>query len=168
LANAKQTDAATVRRRYRRWLARLKQAGEQRTLSSALHTAVQHFLKVTSSYGDDLFHCYRIDGLPRTNNDLEHVFGSVRYHERRASGRKVGSAAIVLYGAVRLPAAVFMRTEPVTITMLTAVPHERWRAQRTELERRRQSRCQRYRFRKNPRAYLAHLEEAVCKLTLPS
>lgn len=168
LANADKADAGTVRRRYRRWLVRLKQVSQQRTLSAPLRAAVQHFLKVSRSHGNDLFHCYRIAGLPRTNNAREQVFGSVRYHERRASGRKVGSPAIVLYGAARLPAAVVTRTASVTVAMLASVPHQRWRLQRTELERRRQARCLRYRFRKHPRAYLARLEEVASKLTLPS
>lgn len=123
LTNADKAGANTVRRRYRRWLARLGQVSQQRTLSAPLRAAVQHFLKVSRSYGNDLFHCYRIDGLPRTNNALEQVFGSMRYHERRASGRKVGSPAIVLYGAVRLPAAVVTRITPVTVAMLASVPH---------------------------------------------
>lgn len=37
-----------------------------------------------SSYGANLFHCYQIADLPRTNNALKQVFGSLRYHERRA------------------------------------------------------------------------------------
>jgi hypothetical protein len=137
------------------------------TWSAAVRDAVQHFVKVTRSYGKGLLHCYRIEGLPRTNNDLEQVFGSARYHERRASGRKVASPAIVQYGAVRLPAAIFTRTGCVTVSMLADVPHDRWRAQRTVLEQRRQSRCQQHRFRKNPQAYLVNLEQKAGKLNLP-
>jgi hypothetical protein len=37
---------------------------------------IDHFLKVTRSYWSGLFRCYDIKGLPRTNNDLEQVFGS--------------------------------------------------------------------------------------------
>ena len=59
-----------------------------------------------------LFHCYVVPDLPRTNNDLEHLFGSQRYHERRASGRKTASPAIVLRGEVRLIAAVATRLHP--------------------------------------------------------
>jgi len=32
--------------------------------------------------------CYETADLPRTNNDLEHAFGSRRDHERRARGRR--------------------------------------------------------------------------------
>lgn len=168
LDNADEVDASTVRLRYARWLQRLRQAVRAGTLSAGLCDAVQHFVKVTRSYGKGLFHCYRIEGLPRTNNDLEQVFGSARYHERRASGRKVASPAIVQYGAVRLPAAVFTRTGCVTVSMLAGVSHDRWRRQRIELAQRRQSRCQRLRFRKDPQAYLARLEQEVRKRNLPS
>ena len=44
-----------------------------------LAPALAHFLKVTRSYWPGLFHCYDVPDLPRTNNDLEHVFGAHRY-----------------------------------------------------------------------------------------
>lgn len=44
--------------------------------------------------------------MPRTNNDLEHIFGSARRHERRASGRKGASPAMVVRGSVRVIAAI--------------------------------------------------------------
>ena len=47
--------------------------------------------------------------MPRTNNDLEHVFGTTRYHERRANGRKMASPTLVGRGAVRVVAAVATR-----------------------------------------------------------
>jgi len=51
---------------------------------------IEHFLKVTRSYWPGLFHCYDIQGLPRTNNDLEHIFGQWRHHQRRCTGRCIG------------------------------------------------------------------------------
>lgn len=168
LANADQCGVDTVVQRYQTWLAQLEQDCRSAGVSDSLREAARHFLKVTGSYGADLFHCYRMADLPRTNNALEQAFGSVRYHERRASGRKVASRTLVLSGSARLPAALYTRTQPVTVTMLAAVPHGRWRAARAELEQRRRARCLRYRFRKNPVVYLANLEEACSKLTLPS
>src|SRR3989304_4232864 len=44
--------------------------------------------------------------LPRTNNDLEQLFGSYRWHERRITGRKTASPAFGGRGSVRLPAAI--------------------------------------------------------------
>ncbi|MBV8128581.1 MAG: hypothetical protein JO114_13125 [Planctomycetaceae bacterium] len=49
---------------------------------------LRHFAKVSKSYWPGLFRCDESSELPRTNNDLEHLFGSHRYHERRASGRR--------------------------------------------------------------------------------
>src|SRR3954451_15697204 len=65
--------------------------------------------KVTRSYRPGLFHGYAVPDLPRTNNDLEHEFGSQRYHERRATGRKTASPAAVLRGEARLVAAIATR-----------------------------------------------------------
>jgi len=153
-----------VQRRYEKWLLEL----EQSDVSEALHKSAQHFLRVTRSYGEGLFHCYRITGLPRTNNALEQTFGRVRYHERRASGRKVASPSLVTDGSARVPASLYTRAAPVTVQMLASVPHERWRSRRVELERQHKARRQRCRFRKHPERYLAQLEQGIDKLTLPS
>ncbi len=39
-------------------------------------------------YGPDLLHCYDIPGLPPDNLMLESLFGRLRRHQRRVSGRK--------------------------------------------------------------------------------
>ena len=70
-----------------------------------LASGIVHFLKVTNSYLSGIFHCYSIDGLPRTNNDLEHIFGTVRHHHRRCTGRKVAPASLILRGSVQLVAS---------------------------------------------------------------
>lgn len=70
---------------------------------------VAHFIKVTHSYGRDLFHCYRIADLPRPKNALKQAFGSLRYHERRARGRKVASPPLLLSGCVRMAVSTATR-----------------------------------------------------------
>ena len=168
LANTDGLPADLVAQRYQAWIGRLEQESSDASLPGAVREAASHFIKVTRGYGPDLFHCYRIPGLPRTNNALEQAFGSLRYHERRASGRKVASPSLVLSGCVRMAAAAFTRTHTVTKDMLAAVPHVSWYSQRAALEQRRQSRCLRFRFRKNPVAYLTNLESACDKLIVPS
>ena len=85
----------------------LSEMGKKRREEAAeLQGAVSLFLKVTKSYWKGLFRCYRFPDLPRTNNDLEHCFSSARYHERRASGRRNASPAMVVRGSVRVVAAV--------------------------------------------------------------
>ena len=95
-----------------------------------LQAAVAHFLKVTRSYWSGLFHCYDVAGLPRTNNDLEHLFGRYRHLARRITGRKVVARSFVLRGAVRLVAAVSTQTRAFSGHEL--VPHDpdQWRTLR--------------------------------------
>ena len=125
-------------------------------------------MKVSASYRPGLFHCYRVDGLPRTNNALEQLFGTHRHHERRATGRKTASPALVLRGAVRLVAGVVTRARPVTARELAVADRERWLAPRAGLERRRQARVMRRRFRRDPDAFLTRLEQRLLQPTLPS
>ena len=39
-------------------------------------------------FGDDLLHCFDIPGLPQDNLKVESLFGRLRCHQRRISGRK--------------------------------------------------------------------------------
>ncbi len=107
--------------------------------------------------------------MPRTNNDLEHLFGAHRYHERRCSGRKVASPGLVARGSVRVPAAVATRLRgEVKGADLTPADLDAWRELRTGLERRQAVRAQGRRFRRDPAAYLQRLEDALIKGTLPA
>ena len=99
LNNAAGLDAAAVARRFAGLVAAI---GRHRAKAGALAGAVDHFLKVTRSYRPGLFHGYAVADLPRTNNELEQLFGSYRRHERRATGRKANGSATVLRGPVRL------------------------------------------------------------------
>jgi len=124
-------------------------------------------VKVSRSYWPGLFACYDTPNLPRTNNDMEQLFGSHRYHERRASGRKGGSPGMVLRGSVRLVAGLATRTREVTAADLQADPVE-WKRIRAELEVRRQRRVERRRFRRNPEEYLKSLENKLIQSGLPA
>src|SRR5215210_9169218 len=119
------------------------------------------------SYRPGLFHCYAVPDLPRTNNDLEHEFGSQRYHERRATGRKTASPAVVLRGEARLVAAVATRRQLSSGPDLGRADRGRWKELRQRLDQRRYARTLRTRFRRDPAAYLAELEEKACQLILP-
>ena len=73
---------------------------------------LQQFLQVTRSYWPGLFGCCDSADLLRTNNDLEPTFGSHRYHERRASGRRRASPGLVVMGSARLVAWLATRLRP--------------------------------------------------------
>jgi hypothetical protein len=139
-----------------------------RELAGDLSSGIVHFGKVMRSYWPGLFHTYDVADLPRTNNDLEHLFGSHRYHERRATGRKVASPSLVLRGSVRMAAAAASRLQTFSAKDLAPVSVDRWQNLRNQLDQRRHRRVLRYRFRRNPQAYLANLEQRLLQGTLPS
>src|SRR5438309_6905923 len=97
-----------------------------------LRPQLLHFLKVSESYAPHLFFCYQIPDLPRTNNALEQSFGQVRFHERRATGRKGALPGLVVHGAVRVQAALATRVKTFTANEL--VPHDiqAWRNLRAQ------------------------------------
>jgi hypothetical protein len=130
--------------------------------------AVDHFLKVTRSYWPGLFCCYDVKDLPRTNNALEQFFGGHRYHERRATGRKGASPALVLRGSARLVAAAATRQRAYTAADLAEADRAEWRRLRAALDERRQRRVERGRFRRDPEGYLRQLEEKLNQSGLPS
>lgn len=139
-----------------------------RAATGSLAAAVSHFVRVTRSYWAGLFHCYGVAGLPRTNNDLEQFFGRTRYHERRASGRKVASPGLVLRGEARLLAAAATRQHRYTAEELAGANPQRRQELRQRLESRRQRRVQRWRFRRDPQAFLQQLEAQLLQSALPS
>ena len=156
---------ASVRRRLGGLLGAM---ARHRDKAGRLACAVGHFLKVSRSYWPGLFACYDGEGVPRTNNALEQLFGSQRYHERRASGRKAGSPALVLRGAARLVAAVATRQRAFTAEDLAGADRAAWARLRRELDVRGQRRTERRRFRRDPEGYLRQLEARLTQSGLPA
>jgi hypothetical protein len=147
---------------------RLGAMKRHRATAGTLAGAVDHFVKVSRSYWPGLFGCFDIADLPRTNNGLEQAFGSHRHHERRATGRKGASPALVLRGSVRLIAGSATRHQQITAATLSGADRTRWTQVRDELEQRRQRRVERRRFRQDPQKYLNTLENKLNKLRLPA
>jgi hypothetical protein len=135
--------------------------------AGALAPAVDHFCKVSHSYWPGLFHCYSVPDLPRTNNDLEQFCGAPRDHERRATGRKGASPALVLRGSGQLVAYAATRLRPFTGEERAPDQSHTWPELRQRLETRRQQRTHRRRFRRDPASYLAKLEADLLQLILP-
>ncbi len=67
-------------------------------------------------------------------NDLEQYFGSARYHERRATGRKTASPGVVVRGAVRIVTSVATRLHHFCEADLQPTDVERWYALRDQLD----------------------------------
>ena len=94
------------------------------------------------------------------------MFGSHRYHERRASGRKVASPGLVVLGSVRVISGLATRLRPEEGLVLGGSYIGRWRQLRADLEKRRRTRRQQRRFRREPITYLKQLEELALQLSL--
>jgi hypothetical protein len=146
----------------------LRSIGVTKRHCGPLEDALTHFLKVTRSYRAGLFHCYDDPAIPRTNNDLEHYFGQHRYHERRATGQKRGSPHAVLHGPVRLVAGAITRLRSFTAAELAPPDRDGWQRLRATIRARFACRAQGRRFRRDPDAYLAQLEETALKRALPT
>src|SRR6266700_1600541 len=155
LANAEQHTGTQVRERY---LAFVSQMQEQKADMGPLGEAIEHFCHITDNFAAGLFECYDVEGLPRTNNDLEHCFGVARVHERRATGRRGAIPGVVVRGSVRVITAVVTRKQSFSAEELQPRDYQRWRDLRAHLQQCEETRRLQFRFRKDPAAYLAALE----------
>jgi hypothetical protein len=155
LANPQQDAGQHVREEY---LALLAQTRDEIATLGPLDSAFEHFCHITDNFAAGLFQCYDIEGLPRTKNDLEHCFGVARVHERRATGRRGAIPGVVVRGSVRVMAAVTSKQQLFSVEELRPKDYQRWRDLRRQLQHREETRRQQWRFRKDPAAYLAHIE----------
>ena len=166
LKNEEGLPTKKVRRRLVQLLGRMRRAATT-TGEPSVRAGLKQFLKVTRSYWPGLFRCYDTADLPRTNNDLEHTFGSHRYHERRSSGRRRASPGLVVMGSARVISGLATRLRPEEGLVLRPGYVEGWQELRAKLEARRKARRKQRRFRHDPAAYLAKLEQQCLQLTLP-
>jgi hypothetical protein len=155
LANHEKLAGQQVRAHYQHLL---EQMHVQKVSVGGLGKAIDHFRKITESFAPGLFHCYDVADLPATNNALEQCFGSARYHERRATGRRGAIPGVVVRGSVRVLATVATRLHSFSAAQLCPHDYQAWRHLRDQLMYREESRRKPWRFRKDPTAYLAALE----------
>ena len=165
LANAEQRDVETLKQEYQHLLETMTQ---QQDVLGGLAPAVVHFRKVTESYWEGLFRCYQVKDLPRTNNDLEQYFGTARHVERRVTGRKRASPTLVVRGSVRVVAAGASQRFSFSAADLRLTDVAAWRALRQTLHYRHEGRRRQLRFRRDPQAYLASLEQHLLTPSLLS
>ena len=97
-------------------------------------------MKVTRSYWPGLFHCYDVADLPRTNNDLEQLFGATATTSGGPAAGRWRRRGWWCMGSVRLVAAVATRLRgEVRGEDLAPSDLEAWRELRAGLERRQRS-----------------------------
>ena len=154
--------SAEVHDRLNAYLDRLDQHTD---LSAPLIEFRQHLRALTERYAPGLFHCYDIPGLPRTNNDLESVFGRVRRQTLRTSGPHHAKQRLHEEGAWLLFDLV--SSEHEQLERLQHVSLDEWREERQRIREHRATFTDDRRFRRVPSKYLAELEaqaEEIAKL----
>lgn len=164
LDNDAQLDGNSVHERLEQLLQQMEHDKGQ---AGNLAAGIDHFLKVTRSYAPGLFHCYDLEGLPRTNNDLEQLFGRWRHHQRRCTGRKVAPASLVVRGSVQIVAATATQVRSFTADDLATISITAWQSVRKDLNHHQHKRNQQRHFRRSPTTYLANLEQKLLQLVLP-
>jgi hypothetical protein len=105
-----------------------------------------------------LFKCYDVDGLPRTNNDLERYMRRIKSGQRRILGRKNVHDFIIRYG--RYAACVdYQESLDELLTRLRQVSQDDFIRERRALDGALLREQKRHRFRHHQPDYLRELEE---------
>lgn len=119
----------------------------------------QHLLALSERYWPGLFPCYDIVGLPRTNNDLEGLYGQTKRNARRLSGLRQVRQPLQRHGAW-----LVYRSQDESATALHArlaqVSAEAYQAERTRWLARQEQFRQRHRWRHQRANVLSELEAA--------
>lgn len=131
-------------------------------LTSQSHDAedqrvADHINQIFHSFWWGLFACYDVEGLPRTNNELERCIRQIKMGYRRVSGRKNVHDFVFRYGAY---AALVDDTESLDelLTRLEEVEQEEFLKERKHLNLTLLDEAQVHRFRFHREEYLTDLE----------
>jgi hypothetical protein len=117
----------------------------------------EHVNQIFRSFWWGLFICYEVEGLPRTNNELERFIRQIKMGQRRVSGRKNVHACIIRYGAY---AALIDPAESLDelLARLDEVDQQEFLKERKRLSMTLLEETNLYRFRYHRADYLAELE----------
>jgi hypothetical protein len=159
---------ATVAERFDRWCACLEEELREGELSEAERACLEHFVHVTRNMRPQLIACYDLEGLPRTNNEMEGFIRSIKTRYRRLSGRKNWNRYLLRYGR-RVAYYEAQIREGVSAAEMEArvscLSHGRWRAARAEQRARQEEQLKQYRVRHRRRQFLERLEERWRQVT---
>ena len=118
-------------------------------------------------YGPDLLHCYDIPGLPPDNLALESLFGRLRRHQRRVSGRK-STRELRDFGQYQV--LLLAESEEELLEQIRQVPLEEYRENRRRLEEAEAPRRLLHRLHRNPLGTMRDLvkQHTARRVTLAS
>jgi hypothetical protein len=117
-------------------------------------------------FGEELLYCYAIPGLPQDNLKLESLFGRLRRHQRRISGRP-STRELQVFGQAQilLTASSFQ----ALLEQIQQVPRERYQIHRQRLAQAEQPRQFFHRLHQDPdkalmswiRSYASHWQQCA-------
>jgi hypothetical protein len=145
--------SSTVQAQLAALLERLRQRTD---LGDSLLSFRKHVLALTERYAPGLFHCYDIPGLPRTNNDLESLFGRVRRQTLLTSGPYHAKQRLHEQGIWLL--FDVLRNEHEQVQSLQHVSLVEWQDERQRMQEHQAVFTNDRRFRRQTPQYLAELE----------
>ena len=111
---------------------------------------------MSKSWLPGILHCYDLPGLPRSNLDLESVFGTLRRAQRRTSGRKE-TTPIRVFGPGKI--ALLSLEDAEILPLLRTVPVDEYWSQRRRQEEREEPRRWLTRLHRDPVQALAQVDE---------
>lgn len=116
-----------------------------------------HIEKTVRSHWWGLFKCYDVEGLPRTNNELERFLRRIKMGQRRISGRKNVQEFVIRYGSY-VAFIDYPESLDQLLGRLNKVSQSEFLKERQALEVTLLREQKRYRFRHKRAAYLKELE----------
>jgi hypothetical protein len=145
--------AQAVDRYLLRLTTSLSHSGDQADQAVATHIA-----KSFRSFWWGLFTAYDVDGLPRTNNDLERFMRQLKMGQRRISGRSHDHDALIRYGAF-LAFLDYQESEAQLLERLLDVSQDEFLKERHSLDMTLLREQKRHRFVHHRQDFLADLEQ---------
>jgi hypothetical protein len=153
---------AGVAVRFDAFVDKLKGEGDGQQLAESEQRCLSHFLHVTASLRPQLIQCYDVEGLPRTNNDMEGFIRAIKTRYRRVSGRKNWNRYLLRYGRRVAYYEAQMRSaegEAGVNGAVGQVTPKQWRGGRAEQRARQEDQLKQYRFRHKRAKFLQRLEQ---------
>jgi hypothetical protein len=148
-----QVTNAGVALRFDAWVAKLKGEARGQPLTETDQRCLRHFLQVTDNLRPQLIACYDVEGLPRTNNDMEGFIRAIKTRYRRVSGRKNWNRYLLREAQVRSATG-----EAEVNEALAGVTPAQWREARAEQRACQENQLKQYRFRHKRATFLQGLE----------
>jgi hypothetical protein len=143
--------AAQVRQEMEALIQSFQPDLKRKPAQAALHSA---WHRTWEEYGPDLLHCYDIPGLHQDNLMLESLFGRLRRHQRRVSGRK-STRELRDFGQYQV--LFLAESQEELLVQIRQVSLEEYRENRRRLEEAEAPRRLLYRLHRNPLATMRGL-----------